>query len=128
MKLFERLERIEDALGEHRFLRELLEAVANHRGQQRLLGGEVPVHGADADACVRGDVVHLCLRALASEQLATGGHDPLAVASGIGSECSLVGRHHIYKRNLSSGSCYKQVEPYFRFRITPADRLLRGPR
>ena len=67
-----------------------LEAVANHRRQQRLLRREVAVDGADADAGVGGDVVHLRLRAFAGEQLAAGGQDPLAVAARVGSQGSLI--------------------------------------
>ena len=75
------------------------------------------VDRADADARVSGDLVHLHLRALASEQLAARGHDPLAVAAGVSPECSLIRGHAVHKRNLSSACCYKQGEPYFRFRI-----------
>ena len=78
-------------LGDLRDLGELLEALADHRGQQRLLRGKVAIDGADADAGVGGDLVHLHVRALAGEQLAARGHDPLAVAAGIGAKCSLIG-------------------------------------
>ena len=111
MTRLERVPRVYGVLGERRDLRELLEADAHHLGQQRLLGREVAVDGADPDAGVRGDLVHLRLRALACEQLAARGHDPLAVASGVGSECALIGGHDLDKRNLSSVCCYKQEEP-----------------
>ena len=107
----EHVSRVYGVLGERRDRCELLEADAHHLGQQRLLGREVAVDGADPDAGVRGDLVHLRLGAVAREQLAARGHDALAVASGVGSECALSGGHDLDKRNLSSVCCYKQEEP-----------------
>ncbi len=68
---------------------EQLEALAHELSHQRLLVGEVPVDGADADTGVTGDVVHLDVGLIAGEQLACRLDDALAVAAGVGAQRAL---------------------------------------
>ena len=64
----------------------LLEAVERERVEQRLLGREVAVDGADADARAAGDVVHLRVAAVLGEDRSRRLQDPLAIAPGVGAE------------------------------------------
>jgi len=62
------------------------EALLDQGLGERLLGGEVPVDGSDADARPAGDVLDLRLSAVLGEGRAGGIEHLRAVADGVGSE------------------------------------------
>jgi hypothetical protein len=80
----EGLEGVADLLGRPGEICHSTEALADHRGEQRLLAREVAVEGAHAETAVSSDLFHLRLVSPAGEQLRGGRHDLLAVAAGVG--------------------------------------------
>src|SRR5690348_8669525 len=65
------------------------ERLTDQLREQRLLGREVPVDGAHADARVARDIVDLRIGAALRERRSRALEDPLAVAAGIGAQRAL---------------------------------------
>src|SRR5258707_12504556 len=68
---------------------EQAERLTDQRREQRLLGREVPVDGAHADARVARHIVDLRLGAALREHRSRALQDPLAIAAGIGAQRAL---------------------------------------
>ncbi len=69
---------------------EEIEALADELAHQRLLVGEVPVDGADADTGALRDLIHLDVWPFAREQLARRLDDAFAVAASVCAQRALV--------------------------------------
>ena len=69
----------------------LFETLLEERLDDLLLVGEASIGGADADAGVRGDVVHRHVESAQCEDLARRGQQPFAVAFGVLAQRALSG-------------------------------------
>ena len=82
---------------------EQAERLTDQLRQQRLLGREVPVDGAHADARVARDIVDLRIGAALREHRSRALQDPLAIAAGIGAQRALCFADSAGHGPLSSG-------------------------